>query len=122
MRDVRSAGSTDSGSSIAVSGTKRRFIGVGCRLLFHENGHHGFLVLDLANCKPPHPFSFPEQLPSAWRQVCRHSYFVLQRPTIPSMGLLAVPYSLRGIRPARYANRPARTASFIASAIAAGSC
>src|SRR5207302_8812715 len=45
-----------------------------------------------------------------------------QRPTIPSTGLLAVAYIFRGIRPARQARRPARTASFIDSAIATGSC
>ena len=44
------------------------------------------------------------------------------RPTSPSTGLLAVAYIFRGILPARYANRPALTASFIASAIATGSC
>ena len=59
-----------------------------------------------------------------------------QRPTIPSTpfdglraprawsrgGLLAVAYIFLGIRPDRYASRPAMTACFIASAIAIGSC
>jgi hypothetical protein len=37
---------------------------------------------------------------------------------MPSTGLLAFAIHLRGMRPERYASRPARTASFIASAIA----
>ena len=41
---------------------------------------------------------------------------------MPSVGLLADAYARFGIRPARYANRPASTASFIAVAIATGSC
>ena len=40
---------------------------------------------------------------------------------MPSTGLLAVAYIFLGMRPARYASRPAITASFIASAIATGS-
>src|SRR6185436_4601063 len=43
------------------------------------------------------------------------------RYSMPSIGLLAVAYSFRGIRPALYANRPASTAYFIASAMAMGS-
>src|SRR5471032_2238355 len=46
----------------------------------------------------------------------------VHRPTSPSIGLLAVAYIFRGMRPARYASLPARTASFIDSAIATGSC
>ena len=42
-------------------------------------------------------------------------------PIRPVNGLDAVAYSLRSIRPARYASRPASTASFIARAIAIGS-
>src|SRR5215469_8080607 len=49
------------------------------------------------------------------RSLCVH------RPTSPSTGLLAVAYIFRGMRPARYARRPQRTASFIASAITTGS-
>src|SRR5947208_1754537 len=44
-----------------------------------------------------------------------------QRPTSPSTGLLAVAYIFRGIRPDRFARRPAMTACFIASAIDTGS-
>jgi hypothetical protein len=40
---------------------------------------------------------------------------------MPSTGLLADAYARRGIRPARYASRPASTASFMARAIATGS-
>src|SRR2546428_389985 len=41
--------------------------------------------------------------------------------SMPSMGLLAVAYNFRGIRPALYARRPASTAYFMASAMAIGS-
>jgi len=53
----------------------------------------------------------------------QHSAFITPHcnQSIPSMGLLAVAYSLRGIRPALYASRPASTAYFIASAMAMGS-
>ena len=51
-----------------------------------------------------------------WHSATNH-----QRPTSPSSGLLAVAYDLRGMRPAKYASRPARTASFIAVAMATGS-
>ena len=47
--------------------------------------------------------------------------FLVHRPTSPSIGLLADAYIFFGMRPARYASRPARTASFMASAIATGS-
>src|SRR5437868_2783190 len=40
----------------------------------------------------------------------------------PVSGLDALPYSLRGMRPARNARRPASVASFMAVAIATGSC
>src|SRR5581483_5699277 len=44
------------------------------------------------------------------------------RPAIPSSGLLAEAYTFCGIRPARYAARPASTPSLNAFAISAGSC
>src|SRR5439155_778434 len=47
---------------------------------------------------------------------------VTRDPMMPSRGLLADAYDLRGMRPARKARRPASTPSFIARAIATGSC
>src|SRR6202023_3953221 len=42
-------------------------------------------------------------------------------PITPASGLDALPYSFLGMRPARYASRPASVASFIARAMAPGS-
>ena len=42
--------------------------------------------------------------------------------TTPSSGELAVAYSFLGMRPAKKASRPARTACFIAFAISTASC
>ena len=47
--------------------------------------------------------------------------FQLQELTTPSSGLLALPYNLRGIRPASNAKRPASIALFMATAIFLGS-
>lgn len=61
---------------------------------------------------------FGSHLPNILARAClKQMRPSLRYRTTPAAGLLAVAYSFFSIRPARYALRPASTASFMASAI-----
>ena len=53
--------------------------------------------------------------------VCLHALSMVSYRTTPAIGLLADAYSFFPIRPARYALRPASTASFMAFAMSSAS-
>src|SRR5690606_35772694 len=104
-------------------------------VLGRERGHYGAAVgaqrahgLDVGQhpgaargVHPGNAESVGNTSPALWRQD-RPVHF--GAPVIrPSVGELGAPlYSLRGMRPARNASRPASTAFFMAAAISSGSC